>query len=49
MSANLSKSEDEYTYAMSYAVKDTFEKNFNNYEEMKIVVCAYKNKIECII
>ena len=49
MCVYLSKSEDQCTHAMSKAVKDVFEKNLDNYEQIKSVAYAYTNKIECSI
>ena len=47
--AYLSKSGDECTQAMSQAVKDAFEKDLDNYEQMKSVAYAYTNKRECSV
>ena len=44
-----SKSEDEWTQAMSEAVKDAFKKNLDNNEKMETVAYAYTNKIKCSI
>ena len=49
MCAYLSKSEDECSQAMSEAMKDAFEKQLDNYEQMKSVAHAYTNKRECSI
>ena len=35
--------------AMKHAVQDTFEKELENYEQMKLVGNAYVNKTECSI
>ena len=47
--AYLSKSENECSVAMKQAVRNTFEKELNNYEQMKSVANAYINKRECSI
>ena len=49
MFAYLSKSENECLVAMKQAVRDAFEKELNNYEQMKSVANAYINKRECSI
>ena len=49
MCAYLSKCEDECSQAMSQAVKDAFEQNLDNYQQMKSVASAYVNKRECSI
>ena len=49
MCAYLSKCEDEFSQAMSQAVKDAFEQNLDNYQQMKSVASAYVNKRECSI
>ena len=49
MFACLSKSENECLVAMKQAVRDAFEKELNNYEQMKSVANAYINKRECSI
>ena len=49
MCANLSKSENESSVAMKQAVRDAFEKEGKNYEQMKSVANAYLNKRECSI
>ena len=45
----LSKSEDECFEAMSQAVKEAFEHNLDNYQQMKNVARTYVNKRECSI
>ena len=47
--AYLSKSESECSVAMKQAVQDAFEKELDNYEQMKSVANAYINKRECSI
>ena len=47
--AYLSKSKDECTQAMSQVVKDAFEKNLDNYEQIKSFAYVYTNKRECSI
>ena len=49
MCAYLSKSENECSVAMKQALRDAFEKELNNYEQMKSVANAYSNKKECSI
>ena len=49
MCAYLSKSENECSVAMKQALRDAFEKELNNYEQMKSVANAYINKRECSI
>ena len=49
MCAYLSKSEDESSYGMSQVVKDAFEKNIDNYEQMKLIAKVYTNKRECSV
>ena len=44
MCAYLSKLEDESTQAMSQAVEDAFEKNLDNYEQIKSVAYACTNE-----
>ena len=44
MCADLSKSENECSVAMKQTVRDAFEKDLNNYEQMKSVANAYINK-----
>ena len=46
MCAYLSKSENECSVAMKQAVRDAFEKELSNYEQMKSVANAYINKRE---
>ena len=46
MRAYLSKSENKCSVAMKQAVRDAFEKELNNYEQMKSVANAYINKRE---
>ena len=45
----LSKSDNQCLVAMKQAVIDAFEKELNNYEQMKSVANAYINKRECSI
>ena len=45
--AYLSKSEDECSLAMTQAVRDAFEKELDNLEQMKSVANVYLNKREC--
>ena len=49
MCAYLSKSENECSVAMKQAVRDAFEKELNNCEQMKSVANVYINKKECSI
>ena len=49
MCAYLSKSKNECSVAIKKAVRDAFEKEVNNYEQMKSVANAYINKRECSI
>ena len=49
MCAYLSKSESECSVAVKQAVRDAFEKELDNYEQMKSVANAYINKNECSI
>ena len=49
MCSYLSKSEDECSQAMSQAVKEAFEHNLDNYQQMKSVAHSYVNKRECSI
>ena len=49
MCAYLSKREYECSQAMSQAVKDAFEQNLDNYQQMKSVASNYVNKRECSI
>ena len=49
MCAYLSKSENECSVAMKQAVRDVFEKELNNYEQMKSFANADNNKSECSI
>ena len=44
MCAYLSKSESECSVAVKQAVRDAFEKELDNYEQMKSVANAYINK-----
>lgn len=46
MCAYLPKSETECTEAMSQAVNNAFEKNLDNYEQMKTVAYTFTNKRE---
>ena len=47
--AYLSKSENEFSVATKQAVRDAFEKEWDNYEQIKSVANAYINKRECSI
>ena len=47
--AYLSKSEDECSLAMTQAVRDAFEKELDNHEQMKSVANVYLNKRECSV
>ena len=49
MCAYLFKSESKCSVAMKQAVQDAFEKELDNYEQMKSVANAYINKRECSI
>ena len=49
MCAYLSKSEDECSLAMTQAVKDAFEKELDNHDQMKSVANVYLNKRECSV
>ena len=49
MCSYLPKSEDECTQAISQTVKEAFEHNLDNYQQMKSVVHNYVNKRECSI
>ena len=49
MCAYSSKSKCECSVAMKHAVQDAFEKELDNYEQMKSVGNAYVNKTECSI
>ena len=49
MCAYLSKSEIECSVLMKQAAQDAFEKELDNYEQMKSVANAYINKNECSI
>ena len=49
MCAYLSKSENGCSVANKKAVRDAFEKELNNSEQMKSVANAYINKRECSI
>ena len=49
MCSYLSKSENECSVAMKQAVRYPFEKELNNYEQVKSVGNAYINKRECRI
>ena len=48
MCAYLSKSENECSVAMKQPVRDAFEKELNNYEQMKSVENAYINKRDAV-
>ena len=43
---HLSKSESECFVAMKQAIQDAFEKELDNYEQMKSAANAYKHKRE---
>lgn len=45
--ACFSRCEGKGSRAMSQAVKDAFERNPDNYQQMKLVASAYANKKEC--
>ena len=49
MCVYLSKSENECLFSMKQAVRNAFEKELNNYKQMKWVANAYINKRECSI
>ena len=49
MCAYLSKSENKCSVAMKQALRDAFEKELSNYDQMKSVANAYSNKKECSI
>ena len=49
MCAYLSKSEDECSIAMTEAVRDAFERELDNHEQMRSVANAYLNKKICSI
>ena len=49
MCAYLSKSEDEFSLAMTQAVRDAFERELDNHEQMRSVANAYLNKKICSI
>ena len=49
MCAYLSKSEDECSLAMTQAIRDAFERELDNHEQMRSVANAYLNKRECCI
>ena len=49
MCAYLSKSEDEWSLAVTQAVRDAFERELDNHEQMRSVANAYLNKRECSI
>ena len=49
MCAYLSKSEDECSLAMTQAVRDAFERELDNHEQMRSVANAYLNKKICSI
>ena len=46
MCAYLSKSEDEFSLAMTQAVRDAFERELDNHEQMRSVANTYLNKRE---
>ena len=46
MCAYLSKSENDFPVTTKQAVRDVFEKELSNYEQMKSVANAYINKRE---
>ena len=43
----LSKSEDECSYAMKEAVEDSFEKELDNYNQVKLIAHSDLNRREC--
>ena len=49
MCAYLFRSEDECSLAMIQAVRDAFEKELDNHEQMKSVANVYLNKRECSV
>ena len=49
MCSYLSKQEDECSQAMKQAVKEVFENNLDNYQQMKRVAHAYSSKRECSV
>ena len=48
MCAYLSKSESEGFLVMTQAIRDAFEKELNNFEQIKPVANVYINKRECV-
>ena len=49
MCAYLSKSKDECSQVMSQALKESFEDNLDNYQQMKSVALTYAHKRECSV
>ena len=49
MCTYLSKTEDEYSHAMNEALKDMFERELDNYEQMKSLTYAYLIMGECSV
>ena len=49
MCSYLSKQEEECSQAMKQAVKEVFENNLDNYQQMKRVAHAYSSKRECSV
>ena len=49
MCSYLSKQEDKCSQAMKQAVKEAFENNLDNYQQMKSVAHAYSSKRECSV
>ena len=47
--AYLSENEDEWSQAMSQALKEAFQDKLDNYQQMKSVVQTFVNKRECSI
>ena len=49
MCTYLSKSEEECSLAMTQAVRDAFERELDNYQQMRSAANAYLNKKECTL
>ena len=49
MCAYLSKTEDQCSHAMNLAVKEAWESNSNNYDQMKLIARAYASKKGCSV
>ena len=49
MCAYLSENEDEWSQAMSQALKEAFQDKLDNYQQMKSVAQTFVNKRECSI